>query len=1410
MKKTLFRLLLAVALIAVLAIPVMAQSRSSDKCVCGAAVCTQPAGTVHYDVTTWESWTNASALPAAASGSRYIRLQTDVTLTAMYELTANQVLAIDLNGHTIKGSSSSKPKCLFDMTCYTGAGGSVTTNANTRLIITDSSANKTGCLDYTNTTEHHGPGIFVEHGTVDFYGGTIRGNRSNGSGGACVTVRASCGSATSATVNMYGGTFTGGKGCTNDNGGGNVQVRDGAFNMYGGTISNGTATKGANVAVWKGEFNMHDGTITGGMSTQTPTYGGSVYIKGGTFNANGGTVDGIVQKSDTATTYNGGAFYVTGSAAKLVVNGTTINGSTTVAGNATNGGAVLVENSATFEMKSGTIYGGDSVVSNGTQGVVAGGALLLKTTGNTMTGGTIIAGTAGTPVLGSDNVLTSGYHGTVHIAGSGDFTVNGANAVIDARGKYVEYGGCVFVNSGTLNLQKGTFYGGTATASGGGAVAINGPVNGTVNAKFNMTGGLISGGTSTSKNAMASHGGAAVNVGGVMTMTGGTITGGVSESGRGGGIRLRSTGSLTISGSAKVYGNTGGDVFVTNGRTVTLGGSLTDDAWVGITMEDPTATLATGADEASCDHFFYNDPDKAVGYNGGDLVITNSAVSLNGNGMLTMEKALTRLQENDVLRLCKDMASLDVTQQIYLDLNGNTLNQVNIAQGVTLYAFDSATADYNADDCGKISKKTGDGTIADVFVNLDKHRYLTLEEAGVYTFYRFYLAVTHSVLTPDAEGLQFKTMLKCSPQLAEKITDYGINLMVDGKSYLAEGDGDISYNATVTGGENVKITRTQGLTVDNARAYSLANQQINTYMKLGDRKITSTVKSRSMKAMVESVLQEQWGALSKQQKELLKGIYAEYNTDDHMESWKKIELLKVTKINTYTAGYARVNVNPTADMFGVVGLTGYGDEGSRKVQSVSTDNPLVADCLAVRDGEGDLVILVSVDSGAVSNNVGRAVAKAITEKYGIPEGRIMINSNHQHSSPVGVQYENYLTQKLTEGIEAALADMQTVTAMDTQTVDLGSNQYNFVRNLQYQYARGTEAWTDIAGAMYTPHHDDAKRKDIEDYFGLRGYLSGYETQKVYESESDGKVQLLRIQRQGQQPLVLVNFQMHPLLLNDADSETYYNMAHGDVIGLLRNQLSEKLDCDVMYMSGAGGNLQPSSGVDSNKNAAKMLTLYTEGIVSNAIYSRIQDSAWANVLGDETSGVRVSSQVYNCDVRFNIDGIPSWLRTTNTSFKNLTDAQILEQIEARAAQLYNIKTGQYTGNSTTDDLNNYGIYSKYHAKYIVIRAKNQPGDKKPLHVSTISIGDVAFAVAPYEMFDENGVAIKGSSPYTMTIVATMASMPTSTYSSISNGYVPSQRAFNNGGYSTDIVQYAAGTGEKLAQNFVNMFEAMKGN
>ncbi len=302
-----------------------------------------------------------------------------------------------------------------------------------------------------------GSGVYVVNGgSFSMNGGYMEENDTDGN---------MCGAAVS--VNGTGATFTlnAGEIKKNEATYGAVMVRNGLFEMKGGTITGNNARgQGGGVVVSKGTFTMSAGTISennaqsgGGVfmnstgkiilsdastgiitkNEATSTFGGGMYITNGTLEISGGEIS-----YNTAATY-GGAIAITNS--KLVISGGTISNNTATK-NA--GGAVDVNGkNATFTLTGGTI--------SNNYGEGGGGGVCLRACAEaSMSGGTIKAN--------QTNVNnTAGNGGGILIATGVVFTMT-EGEILENRGRN---GGAIYLNPNSAATAKIRFGGGVISGN---------------------------------------------------------------------------------------------------------------------------------------------------------------------------------------------------------------------------------------------------------------------------------------------------------------------------------------------------------------------------------------------------------------------------------------------------------------------------------------------------------------------------------------------------------------------------------------------------------------------------------------------------------------------------------------------------------------------------------------------------------------------------------------------------------------------------------------------------------------------------------------------------------------------------------------------------------------------------------
>ena len=498
--------------------------------------------TVSGNVTLYAEWEPVTDVPGATLAAKLSWLQTNAVSNIDYtvEVTANESISpatLSYSGRTnigitLRGTGAVRTVSLSSV------GAMFTVPSGVTLVL-DNNITLQGRSDNNNSlVVVNAGGTLVMNAGSAVTGNTIT---TAGSGGGGVEVA-------DGTFTMNGGEISG-NAVPNDFGGGVGVWVNGTFTMSGGKISDNTAGGGGGVYT-DGTFTMSDGEISGNTTsgnTASGNYGGGVYVsRNGTFTMEDGEI------SDNTTSSGGGGVYV--SIGTFTMSGGEISSNT-----AYRGGGVHMY-SGTF-----TLEGGE--ISNNTASVDGGGVYMIYDCNFTMSGMVKI----------SDNTASSG--GGVCVA-TGTFTMSNG----EISGNTASSGGGVCVHAdGTFTMEDGKISGNTSSGNGGGVYATgiftmsNGEISGNtannngggvsvynstnnITTSFTMEGGEISGNTAGSYG-----GGVCVFTSGTgnatFTMTGGVISGNTAPV-SGGGVNVSAGGTFTMSGTAKISGNTGGGVYV--------------------------------------------------------------------------------------------------------------------------------------------------------------------------------------------------------------------------------------------------------------------------------------------------------------------------------------------------------------------------------------------------------------------------------------------------------------------------------------------------------------------------------------------------------------------------------------------------------------------------------------------------------------------------------------------------------------------------------------------------------------------------------------------------------------------------------------------------------------------------------
>ena len=432
-------------------------------------------------------------------------------------------------------------------------------------------------------------------------------------------------------------------------------------------------------------------------------------------------------------------------------------------------------------------------------------------------------------------------------------------------------------------------------------------------------------------------------------------------------------------------------------------------------------------------------------------------------------------------------------------------------------------------------------------------------------------------------------------------------------------------------------------------------------------------------------------------------------------------------------GYARIEITPQES----VPLGGYGNSKDRMSEVVL--DPLYATCIAFVNEAGEKALVYTVDLLNAGVNTTTEVRPAISEATGIPVDYIQVSGTHSHASPdmlsdleCMARYLEFYKQQMVKVSLVALEDIKPATLQLARTM---TKNLNFVRH--YRMADGT-----YAGPNFGNHH--------------QAYVA-------HETDADPEMQLVRILRQGGKDIVLCNFGVHQ---TNTGGQLKHDIS-ADIAGAMRTEYESRDDVHFAYFTAACGNVNPVSSI-SEENIVPDHDHIAHGKALAEYALNARDSYVDAAFG------AIRGKAMNCVQKIN--------HTT-------------DHLVPQAKEIWDLYTSTNDrAMANTAGKEKYGFSSVYHANAICMRSQMPQTDT--VTINALTVGDLAFAVAPYEMYDTNGKEIKTGSSYKMTFVLTLGNQQ-------SLGYFPTKLSFEHGGYAADTCRFMPGIGEELSGAFVKL-------
>lgn len=438
-------------------------------------------------------------------------------------------------------------------------------------------------------------------------------------------------------------------------------------------------------------------------------------------------------------------------------------------------------------------------------------------------------------------------------------------------------------------------------------------------------------------------------------------------------------------------------------------------------------------------------------------------------------------------------------------------------------------------------------------------------------------------------------------------------------------------------------------------------------------------------------------------------------------------------------GYARESILPE----GQVNISG----GGNQAQRVSTGylDILYATCLAVSEDD-TTVLLYSTDTLTAKTAWTNEARQMISKATGVPEDNIQIAGTHTHSGPaVGgaeqlvAEWKSVYLDALVNAAKNAIADQAAATLYGAK---VETEQMTFVRH--YLMSDGTYAGSNFGD-----------------------WSSGIVD---HATEADEEMLLVKIERgEDKKDILLMNFQAHPTFV--FSSNYTYQTLSADFIGVTRDAVEKETGMQFIYFPGSAGNQVATSQITSeNGPHNKDHKLYGEALAQYAI-----DAIATMTAPIEGSGIKTKKVMLE-------------YKSNDYGQDRLADAKLVNQKF--------LETGDASAcNAYAKSL---GFHSVYECNGIV--SCSQYPATGTMELNVCSFGGIGFVAAPYEMFSNSGMYIKGESPFEFTLISTT----TNGY----NNYYPTKEAFAYGCYESFTARFASGVAEDTAEQFVQMLKEIQ--
>ena len=462
----------------------------------------------------------------------------------------------------------------------------------------------------------------------------------------------------------------------------------------------------------------------------------------------------------------------------------------------------------------------------------------------------------------------------------------------------------------------------------------------------------------------------------------------------------------------------------------------------------------------------------------------------------------------------------------------------------------------------------------------------------------------------------------------------------------------------------------------------------------------------------------------------------------------------LTSSRVFKAGASLSNITPFLG-HGIVGL--HGDPPPARY----IHDQLYAKTLVLDDGETKLVFVI-VDNIGFRSSVHKAAKQLASEQTGIPIDHIMIAATHTHSatsaSGEGAKrkrwdvgdtldaYQSFLVQRIADGIQVALQNLRPA-LIGWGSFDAPQHVYN-------------RRWYMKKPVMNPLGFEDRVMMNP-------GYSNPNKDRPA--GPIDPEVSFIAVKSLEGNPIaVLANYSLHYV------GGTPKGHVSADYFGVFGNRVKDLLNADQQEVPFVGIMSNGTSGDINNLN-------FSANPEQHAAYQKM------SIVADDLAKRLVSaySQLSFQDwVRLSAVNTELRLTFRKPSPTLLSNMEKIKQHASTAEPLYHNLERAYL-DRVTQYVSEYPAQSEY-------------------TIQAFSIGDLAVAAIPFEVFAETGLELKERSPFGDTFVLGVANGY--------GGYLPTPQQHKLGGYETWLTtnKVQEDASDKIIKTLLGLFDYLKTN